>query len=126
MDIGHLIQLLLEVVITVLLPFALRALIQWINSQIREINARKDQVVLRTVVDLVRQLVNAAEMNGLSGAIQNIGKEKKRYVFDLAEAELKRRGITLDLDVLDALIEAQVKTEIRDVDVLFPPTPQAE
>jgi hypothetical protein len=77
-------------------------------------------VALETAVKIVRQLVQAAEMNGLSGAIENLGKEKKRWVIDMATSELSRRGINLDLNALDALIESQVKEAIKDLEPLYP------
>ncbi len=119
-DISSILQLVLELVVTVVLPFLLKKLFDWLNSQIRNLNARNDLVALETTVKIIRQLVQAAEMNGLSGALENLGKEKKKWVIDMAEAELSRRGINIDLDILDALIEAQVKEAIKDVEVLFP------
>ena len=120
LELSNILQLVLELVITVVLPFLLKKLFDWLNSQIRNLNARNDLVALETTVKIIRQLVQAAEMNGLSGALENLGKEKKKWVIDMAEAELSRRGINIDLDVLDALIEAQVKEAIKDVEVLFP------
>ncbi len=119
-DVSHLLQLALEIIITVLLPIVLKVLIEFLNAKIREVKANKDLVAFQTAVHIVRQLVQAAEMNGLSGAIENLGKEKKKWVIDMAEAELKRYGIDIDLDVLDALIEAQVKEAIKDLEPVFP------
>ncbi len=119
-DASHLLQLALEIIITVLLPIVLKVLIDFLNAKIREVKANKDLVAFQTAVNIIRQLVQAAEMNGLSGAIENLGKEKKKWVIDMAEAELKRYGIDVDLDVLDALIEAQVKEAIKDLEPVFP------
>ncbi len=119
-DVSHLLQLALEIIITVLLPIVLKVLIEFLNAKIREVKANKDLVAFQTAVHIVRQLVQAAEMNGLSGALENLGKEKKKWVIDMAEAELSRRGINIDLDVLDALIEAQVKEAIKDLEPVFP------
>ena len=119
-EVGQLIQLALEVVITVLLPLLFKELVKFLNEKQAEARASKEFAVFETVVSLVRQLVQAAEMNGLSGAIENIGREKKKWVIDMAEAELARRKIIVDLDVLDALIEAQFKEAIKDLEPMFP------
>ena len=120
MELGKLVQLSLEVVITVLLPILFKVLVKFLNEKQAEARASKDFAMFETVVAIVRQLVQAAEMNGLTGAIENIGREKKRWVIDMAEAELARRKINVDLDVLDALVEAQVKEAIKDLEPLFP------
>lgn len=118
MDIGELIQSALEVVITVALPIALKFGVEFLNEKIAEARAHKDYAKLQAAIAVVRQMVQAAEMNGLNDAIENIGREKKRWAFDMAEAELARRGINMDLDVLDALIEAQFKEAIKDLEPL--------
>jgi hypothetical protein len=46
--------------------------------------------------------VNAAESAGLNGLV----KDKKQYAMDLAEKFLETKGIFVELDLLDAAIEA--------------------
>lgn len=120
-DWAHLIQILLEGLITLILPVLFAWIIKVINAHIQELNSRKDNQDLRTVVTLVRQFVLAAEQSGLAGHLENIGKAKKQYVLDLIQAELDKRGVKIDIDVLDALIEAQVKDALNNLDDLFPP-----
>lgn len=53
--------------------------------------------------------VTAAEQAGLSGLI----KDKREYAFEIAEAWLKKNGITIDTDLIYAAIEAAVWKEFN-------------
>ncbi len=119
---GPIIQSLLITLIQVLLPIALAALVAFINARIKEVRASKDGVQFDTAVAIIERLVLAAEQNGMIGAIENAAEAKKKYVLDLAEAELAKRGIVMDLDAVDALIEAQVNEAFGKV-VLHPEAP---
>lgn len=59
-------------------------------------------------VAIIRELVLAAEQNGLTGAIQAEGEAKKDWVIRMAEKELSKHGIELDLDTIENLIESAV------------------
>jgi len=56
----------------------------------------------------VEAAVLAAEQSGLSGVIQDVAAQKKRYALDLAFRYLSEHGIRVDPAVVDGLIEAQV------------------
>jgi hypothetical protein len=56
----------------------------------------------------VHTAVLAAEQSGLTGAIQNVAAQKKRYAVDFAFKYLAEHGLRVDPTVVNGLIEAQV------------------
>jgi len=52
--------------------------------------------------------VLAAEQSGVSGVIQNVGAQKKRYAVDMAAKYLAGHGVHVDPALVDGLIEAQI------------------
>jgi Bacteriophage holin of superfamily 6 (Holin_LLH) len=56
----------------------------------------------------VHTAVLAAEQSGLTGAIQNVAAQKKRYALDFAFKYLAEHGLRVDPTVVNGLIEAQV------------------
>lgn len=62
---------------------------------------------------VIRQFVKAAEQYDLGGVVKQVGYEKKAWVIEQAEKELKRRGINLELDTISDLIEAAVLDELN-------------
>ena len=105
---SSLLQVLLETVIVVVLPILLTRLVTWINSQIKNTRAQMSKEQLFLVETLIKQFVRAAEQSGLTGQIKAAGAEKKAFVLALVKAELAERAISLNLDTLDAMIEAAV------------------
>ena len=63
-------------------------------------SALLDKAVQRTVL--------AAEQSGLTGMIQNVAEQKKRYAMDFAFKYLPEHGLRVDPAVVNGLIEAQV------------------
>ncbi len=119
---GPVLQSLLVTLIEVLLPIALGALVAFINVKIKEAHASKYGYQLDTAISIIERLVLAAEQNGMIGAIEDAAEAKKKYVLDMAEAELAKRGINMDLDTIDALIEAQVNEAFGQI-VINPDAP---
>ncbi len=56
----------------------------------------------------VQAAVLAAEQSGVSGVIQNVGAQKKRYAVDMAAKYLAGHGVHVDPALVDGLIEAQI------------------
>lgn len=56
----------------------------------------------------VQAAVRAAEQSGLSGAIQNVAEQKKRYAVEMAFRYLSEHGLRVSPAVVDGLIEAEV------------------
>ena len=105
---GALIQAFLMTLIQVLLPVALSAVSAWAFAQFKRAKAQMTVEQYEFAETLVRQFVLAAEQAGLIGMIEDIGEEKKRVVIAMAEEELAKHGIKMDLKMLDAMIESIV------------------
>ncbi len=120
MDLSHLvgpaIEAILRIAIEVLLPVLLAYLANLAHNKILEIKAQKQTKEIELAKTIVQRLVHAAEQLGITGALKDLGEEKKRYVLDMAKAELARRGIEIDVDTLDALIEAEVHESFTQVE----------
>jgi hypothetical protein len=56
----------------------------------------------------VQRAVLAAEQSGLTGVIQNVAVQKKRYAVEFAFKYLAEHGLRVDPSVVNGLIEAQV------------------
>ncbi len=103
--------------IEVLLPLFLGYSVALLNKKIQQAKGQIDHQKLATAVALVQQFVAAAEQNGLTGALKAEGAAKKQYVIDMMKAELDRRGIHLDIETIDALIEAEVNQVFGKIDL---------
>src|SRR5512141_661367 len=114
---SKLLQSALETVITVSLPIILVYLVNWINAQVRHASAKLSREQLDTVYVIINQLVRAAEQSGLTGQLEATGAEKKAYVLALLRQELDERGINLNLELLDAMVEAAVHDAFGKVDL---------
>jgi hypothetical protein len=101
-----LIQTLLMTLIQVMVPVLLGFLVALSKTIIDQAKSRMSQEQLAFASDLARQLVLAAEQNGLTGAIK--AAAKKEWVILRLESELAKRGVKLDIHVLSDLIEAAV------------------
>lgn len=112
-----LLQNALETVITVAVPVCLAMLVKWINAQIVAASHRVSREQLDTVYMIIKQLVRAAKQSGLAGSLEKAGAAKKAYVLALLRQELEERNITLNLELLDAMIEAAVNDAFGKVDL---------
>ena len=98
----------LEAVLTVILPPLAVALVGLVVSLVRKwwIEAKAYAPEITDVLeDAAKFAVRAAEQAGAADLI----KDKKQYAIEIAEAWLKARKITVDINLLDAAIEAAVQ-----------------
>jgi len=110
-------QAFLTSILEILLPIALGYAVILINAKIKQAKAALTSEQLSVASHIIRTMVLAAEQSGLSGKIVNEGAAKKQMVISMAEAELKKVGIVLDLDVLSAMIEASVHESFKRIQV---------
>lgn len=103
--------------IEVLLPVILGMLVGFINEKIKEVKASRYAAQFEQAEALIFRLVMAAEQNGVRGALEAEGKAKKAFVIEKAEAELAKKGIHLDLDVIDALVEGAVHEAFTQIEI---------
>lgn len=116
MEYSELLQKSLEVAIQVLLPVVLGFLVVFIRAKIAEVKSKIPQEQMQFASALAKMLVLAAEQNGLIGALEDVGEEKKRWVMGMLDQALKERGIVLDLETLSAMIEAAVHEAFKKPD----------
>jgi hypothetical protein len=103
-----LLQSALQTLIQIMVPVLIGAAIAVAKHYIDEIKSRMSQDQYIFAGELARQVVLAAEQNGLRGAIENEATVKKAWALERLEASLVGKGIHLDLDKLDDLIESAV------------------
>jgi len=95
------IQVILPVILTAIVIPLIQAGSNYLKSKLGEGN-------LAIAIELTRQFVLAAEQNGLKDEVMGLAANKKAYVLHRLEAELAKKGVHLDIELLSDLIEAQV------------------
>lgn len=114
--VGPAVEAILRIAIELLLPILLAYLAKMAHDEIQHIAAKKQTAEFQLVKEIVKRMVLAAEQLGITGALKDIGEEKKKFVLDMVKAELERRGMHIDVDTLDALIEAEVHESFTQVE----------
>jgi len=112
-DVGEVLQLIAQIVISVLLPIFLTYAVVAVKSWWAKIKAQIPAEQFAFASGVIKSLVLAAEQSGLAGIIANEGQAKKQWVLDRAEKALAEHGIVMDLDALADMIEAAVKAELN-------------
>ena len=120
-DIGSILQPMLVTLIQVLTPIIMAFIVLFLNKKLEETRGLIDAEKLAVAQELITRFVQAAQQSGLQGFIANEGSEKKNAVIAWTKSELARRGITLDLNTLDAMIEAIVFEQITQVKIFEAP-----
>jgi hypothetical protein len=108
MDWSDLVQPLLETVLAVMLPIVLGFVAVWLKGLLAKVKAEMSESQLAFVTALAGQLVLAAEQSGLTGAITNVGEEKKAMVLAALQQAATDNGIKINVELLSAIIEAAV------------------
>lgn len=106
---------IMEVLIRVLLPILLTYLVVFINKKLAETGVLVKQKELDYAVNVIWQLIHAAEQNGLKRNLEKIGKDKKAWVLAETDRILKSRGMIIPLAELDSLVEAQVNMAFKQI-----------
>lgn len=73
------------------------------------INSKANDARFSLLMDIARTAVMAAEQAGLNGMVA----DKKEAAVEMAQAMLKDRGLSIDLQAIDAAIEAAVADELN-------------
>ena len=100
---------LLQQVLVVIVPPLAALAAAWVVQEIRKIGKGINSDTMTKINWAVAMAVNAAEQAGAAKLIT----DKKKYAIDLAQQYMAKAGVTVDLTLLDGLIEAAVKTEIN-------------
>jgi len=110
-------QKFLEIVLPVLATALAGLAIAWITKVISELKSKLTLQQQDLIDMIVQTAVFAAEQAGLSGFIT----DKKEYALTIAEKWMAEKGLSIDMHVLDALIEAAVYAELNRDKVVTPP-----
>jgi len=105
---SDLVQPLLETVLSIMLPIVLGFVAVWLKGLLAKIKAEMSESQLAFITALAGQLVLAAEQSGLTGAITNVGEEKKAMVLAALQQAANDNGIKINVELLSAIIEAAV------------------
>lgn len=85
----------------------------WLKANAKKVEAEIESHLNATQFDMLKKFaqvaVQAAEQSGLVTAAQ----EKKTFAIQVVENMLLQAGIDIDIDVIDAQIEAAVLTEFN-------------
>lgn len=108
MDWSDLVQPLLETVLSIMLPIVLGFVAVWLKGLLAKVKAEMSESQLAFITALAGQLVLAAEQSGLTGAITNIGAEKKAMVMAALQQAADDNGIRINVGLLSAIVEAAV------------------
>ena len=119
MEINVILSAVLQSVLEFILPILCVSLAGFLVAKAKEAWAKaKDwnPTATNLLEQSVKVAVMAAEQAGASGLITN----KRAYAFDVAEKWLKARGMTVDIDLIYAAIEAAVWKEFNEASALRP------
>lgn len=113
----ELVQSLLVVVITVGLPI----LLGFVFAEIRKFSAIAQAWLANKIgkenydlmIQMVYEAVQTAEQLGLTDQIEDIGEAKKRFALESVQQALNARGIYIDVNEIDAAIEAAVRVALE-------------
>jgi hypothetical protein len=115
---SELLQKVLVIALPPLVVAIVALVVAWINKVAKGLSA--DQ--MEAIREAVSMGVNFAEQTGLL----KTGEQKKDDAIEAAQNYLAKQGITVDLALLDNMIEAAVKTELnwnKDLGPVAPPEP---
>ena len=99
----------LQAVLEAAMPILVSALAAWLISKTREVLRKmKDAYpeLGEILTNISKAAVNAAEQSIVG---TGMGAKKKAYAFNVIEKYLAAKGLSVDLDIIDAMIESQVR-----------------
>jgi hypothetical protein len=108
------VKAVVEVLLTVALPFLLARLFQWLAQELKVVRSKLSIEQLALLSAIASMAVTAAQQSGLAGLIENIGTVKKQYAIQIVQSYLDSKGIDMDVSVIEAAIEAAVKNAMSD------------
>jgi hypothetical protein len=120
----HFLTIFIETLLKILLPVVFSALAAYLIAQARLLWARAKAGkpdLADTLEWVARTAVFAAEQAGAAELIL----DKKDYAIEVAEMWLESKGLPIDLDMIEAAIEAAVYSEINKDKTPSPTPPDA-
>ncbi len=114
-EIRDFLSLLSELLLIIALPIVIAAAIQHLRVMTGKLKAKIGAEEWDAVVSTVKTAVLAAQQAGLLDGL--IGEEKRQKVIDVAQDFLDERGVSVDVDKLATLVEAEVLTQLHEPSV---------
>jgi len=105
-----------QAILMAILPVLATIIMRWVLSRVNIEVQRMDANVLNTLVYLAGIAVNAAEQAKAAGWIE----DKKIYAIGFCEKWLSSRGMNVDLDAIEAAVEAAVYEEFNKSPLQLP------
>ena len=102
--------ILAQSLLIIAIPIVVAALFQWVRQQSAQIKKRLSRDQLEVIEKGIQIAVKAAEQAGLSGQLAG-GSEKKQYAIDAVQRYLNRAGVSIDVEEIATLIEAEVNSQ---------------
>ena len=99
----------LQAVLEAAMPILVSALAAWLISKTREVLRKMKDAnpeLGEILTNISKAAVNAAEQSIVG---TGMGAKKKAYAFNVIEKYLAAKGLSVDLDIIDAMIESQVR-----------------
>lgn len=103
-------SILAQGLLIIAIPIVVAALFQWVRQRSAEIKQNLSKEQLSTIEKGIQIAVKAAEQAGLSGQLAG-GAEKKQYAIDAVQRYLDRTGVSIDVEEIATLIEAEVNSQ---------------
>jgi hypothetical protein len=105
-----LVQGLLALAIPVLVAFA----VPWLLQKYKEVKQNLGTEKAAMLEQGISMAVRAAEQAGLTGKIENVGKEKYGYALGAAQKYFDGLGLTVDVNELADLMESEVHKQFTN------------
>lgn len=105
-------SLLAQGLLVITLPIVIAAAVQHFRAMSQKIYSGIDEIRAQAIQQAIRVAVQAAEQSGVLDGL--IGEEKRKRAIQIAQSFLKERGVSLDLDKIVSLIEAEVLQQFNN------------
>lgn len=112
-ELNKFINLLLQAAVTALAPIVVAYVIATLRSLRDRARAELSTEQWAIVEAVVATVVSAAEQSGLANHISAEGRAKKEWAIAEAARILSRYGLSVNLDTISALIEAEVYRQLN-------------
>ena len=103
-----LLQSALQIIIVVVVPVLASLIAALLNYGIQWVRVKMTEKQLEIAENLIKGFVSAAEQYGLSDKLLAAGQKKKDWVVQRVDAELQKRGISIDVALLGDMVETAV------------------
>lgn len=101
-------QVLLQIVITAIVPAISGFVVMWIRAQMAKVRMQLTAEQRQYADAVIRNLIAAAEQYDLAGLVKRSGAQKKAWVVGQAQTMLDSAGIHWEAQTIADLVEAKI------------------